>query len=90
MTGPSSAEIWSRALGRTVVYAGDDLDAWEAQARRMLPPFLVFDLRLMYELFQKSGFMASPGDIERLTRLLGHAPRRFEDFAREMAAVWKS
>ncbi|HXO30737.1 MAG TPA: hypothetical protein VN901_00130 [Candidatus Acidoferrales bacterium] len=35
------------------------------------------------------GFVAKTGDVEKLRKLLGHAPRRYEDFAAETAALWK-
>lgn len=87
-TGATTAEAWSAALGRNVAYAGNDLDAWEKQARQVLPPWLAFDLRLMYAYFQRNGLRASAADIDRQTKLLGHAPRRFEDFVAETARSW--
>ena len=36
------------------------------------------------------GFVAEDGDLETLTTLLGHAPRRYIDFARESAAAWQA
>jgi uncharacterized protein YbjT (DUF2867 family) len=87
-TGKSTADAWGRALGRPVAYAGNDLDAWEEQSLQYSPPHLVFDFRLMYEYFQKEGFKATKTDLERQTKLLGHAPRTFEDFAREAAQAW--
>jgi uncharacterized protein YbjT (DUF2867 family) len=87
-TGRGTAEVWSRVLGKPVVYAGDDLDAWEKQAVQMLPSWLAFDLRLMYAAFQENGLLATAADVERLTKLLGHAPRSFEDFAAETAKSW--
>jgi uncharacterized protein YbjT (DUF2867 family) len=89
VTGTSTAAVWSRALGRPVAYAGDDLDAWEKQAVRALPAWMAFDFRMMYGFFQEKGLKATPADVEALTKLLGHAPRRFEDFARERARAWK-
>ena len=89
MTGPGTAEIWSRVLGKPILYGGNDLDRWEEQQLQYLPAFLAFDLRLMYEYFQKNGLKATQEDIERQTKLLGHSPRAFEDFAREMAETWK-
>lgn len=89
MTGASTAEIWSRALGRPIAYAGDDLEAWEKQSLQYMPDWLVFDFKMMYEHFQTKGFRAAPGDVERLTKILGHAPRSFEAFAMETAAAWK-
>jgi hypothetical protein len=51
---------------------------------------MVFDFRLMYSFFQDKGLKATPSDIERHTKLLGHAPRNFEDFAMETARMWKA
>lgn len=87
-TGTSTAETWSQALGKKVVYAGNDLDAWEQQFLQYLPAWMVFDFRLMYDFFQKNGLQATAEDIKVQTRLLGHAPRPFADFARETAKMW--
>ena len=89
-TGAKTAEVWSRALGRPVSYAGNDLDAWEKQSLQYLPDYVVFDFKLMYQFFQETGFKATPGDVERQTKLLGHPPRRFEDYVRETALAWKA
>ncbi len=89
-TGKSTAEVWSRALGKTISYGGNDLDTWEQQSLQFMPAWMVFDFRLMYKLFQDKGFKAAPADIDRQTNLLGHAPRSFEDFAMEAARVWKA
>ena len=87
-TGKSTAEVWSKALGKPVKYGGNDLDAWEKQAVQMLPDWMAFDFRMMYAHFQEKGFKAEPSDIEKLTKRLGHAPRSFEDYAAETARVW--
>ncbi|MEJ7812012.1 MAG: NmrA family NAD(P)-binding protein [Gemmatimonadaceae bacterium] len=89
-TGQSTAEEWSRALGRPIAYAGNDLAAWEEQQRAYLPDWMVFDFSLMYDYFQRNGWQATPADLERLTAVLGHPPRSFRDFATETAASWKS
>lgn len=89
-TGRTTAEVWSRALGKPIAYAGNDLDAWEKQSLQYLPAWMVFDLKLMYELFQEKGFKATPADIERQTRMCGHTPRGFEDFTRETAKMWRA
>lgn len=88
LTGQMTAQAWSRALGRQIRYAGDDLDAWEAQSLQYLPPWMVFDFRMMYDFFQKNGFTASDESIARQNRLIGHTPRTFEAFAKETAAMW--
>jgi uncharacterized protein YbjT (DUF2867 family) len=88
-TGKSTAEAWSRALGRPIVYGGNDLDAWEKQALQYMPDWAVYDVRHMYVFFQAMGLKASPEAIERQTKLLGHSPRSFGAFVGETAAAWK-
>jgi uncharacterized protein YbjT (DUF2867 family) len=90
VTGASTTQVWSRVLGREIKYAGDDLDAWEQQQLQYLPDWMVFDFRMMYEHFQKHGLKASDEAIKRQTQLLGHAPRSFEVFAEETAAMWQA
>lgn len=89
VTGASAAATWSRALGKEIKYAGNDLDAWEQQSLQYLPEWMVFDFRMMYDFFQKHSLQATPEEIARETRLLGHAPRSFDAFADETAAAWK-
>ena len=88
-TGESTAQTWARALGRPIVYGGNDLDAWETQTLQFMPDWAVYDYRQMYAFFQAKGLKASPEAIERQTRLLGHAPRSFGAFVSETAAAWK-
>jgi len=88
-TGKSTAEVWSRALGKPIAYGGNDLDEWERQSLQFLPAWMVFDFRLMYAFFQDKGLKATQADIERQTKLLGHAPRNFEEFAAETVKLWK-
>jgi uncharacterized protein YbjT (DUF2867 family) len=90
MTGDSMAAEWSRALGKPVRYAGDDLEAWEAQFRAYLPAAMLYDFKHMYAFFQKDGFKATPADLAQLTSVLGHPPRAFAAYADEMAAAWMS
>jgi uncharacterized protein YbjT (DUF2867 family) len=89
-TGESTAQVWSRVLGKDVRYAGDDLDAWEKQFLQYLPEFMVFDFRQMYEFFQTHGFKGTPETLARQNRVLGHAPRSFDAFVEETAAAWKA
>ncbi len=88
-TGKSAAEVWSRALGKPIQYAGNDLDAWEKQAAQMLPDWMVYDIRLMYEQFGQHGLRSKPADVDRISGVLGRPPRAFEAFAAETAGVWK-
>jgi uncharacterized protein YbjT (DUF2867 family) len=90
VTGESTAAEWSRALGKPIKYAGDDLDAWEEQNRAYLPPSMLYDFRHMYAFFQKEGLKGTPADVEQITTVMGHAPRSFAAYAKEMAAEWRS
>ena len=89
VTGESTAATWSRHLGRDVRYAGDDLDAWEAQTRKIMPDWAVDDWVIMYRYFQRNGLRASDEDLRKQARILKHPPRRFDDFVKETAATWR-
>jgi len=89
LSGPRMASIWSRLLGQEVRYSGDDMDAFEEQMRKQAPSWSAFDIRMMFQGYLERGFVAEAGDVETLTNLLGHAPRRYEDFAKETALSWQ-
>src|SRR5580658_1026218 len=89
LSGPKMASIWSRLLGREIRYSGDDMDEFEEQMRKLTPSWSAFDIRMMFQGYLERGFIAEAGDIETLTHLLGHPPRRYEDFAREAAMNWQ-
>ena len=90
VSGPSAAAIWSEVLGREIKYAGHDMDAFEKQMREKSPAWSAFDIRMMFQGYIERGFVAGDDDIEALTKLLGHTPRRYIDFARETAVAWQS
>jgi uncharacterized protein YbjT (DUF2867 family) len=89
LSGPKIASIWSGLLGKEVRYLGDDMDAFEEQMRKRAPSWSAFDIRMMFEGYLERGFIAEDGDLETLTKLLGHTPRRYEDFARETLLKWQ-
>jgi uncharacterized protein YbjT (DUF2867 family) len=89
LSGPKLASIWSGLLGKEIRYTGDDMDGFEEQMRKRAPSWSAFDIRMMFQGYLERGFVAETGDVEKLTKLLGHAPRRYQDFAAETAALWK-
>jgi uncharacterized protein YbjT (DUF2867 family) len=89
LSGPKIASIWSGLLGKEIRYLGDDMDAFEEQMRKKAPSWSAFDIRMMFQCYLERGFAAEAGDLETLTKLLGHPPRRYEDFARETFAQWQ-
>jgi uncharacterized protein YbjT (DUF2867 family) len=90
LSGPAIASIWSAALGRSIRYAGHDMDAFEKQMRERGPSWSAFDIRMMFQGYLERGFAAEKSDLAILTKLLGHAPRSYENFARETAVEWRS
>ena len=89
VSGPKAASIWGEVLGKKIQYTGHNMDAFEEQMRTKAPSWSAFDIRMMFEGYLERGFVAEDGDVETLTRLLGHAPRRYEDFARETFLQWQ-
>src|SRR3984885_1235087 len=89
LSGPKIASIWSGLLGKEIRYSGDDMDAFEAQMRKTAPSWSAFDIRMMFEGYLERGFIAEDGDLQTLTKLLGRAPRRYENFARETLLKWQ-
>jgi uncharacterized protein YbjT (DUF2867 family) len=89
VSGPKAASIWSEVLGKKIQYTGHNMDAFEEQMRKKGPSWSAFDIRMMFEGYLERGFVAEDGDLETLTKLLGHAPRRYEDFARETFLQWQ-
>ncbi|MGO9242841.1 MAG: SDR family oxidoreductase [Bryobacteraceae bacterium] len=84
----NTAALYSSQLGRPV-HSATDVAAWAAQARAFVPAWMVRDLVIMYDHFQRYGLLATPGEIETITRVLGHPPRRYEEFVRETLAGWE-
>ena len=89
LTGTSLAAVWADALGRDVHYAGGDLDAFEKAVKTKAPAWLAYDLRAIMHRYQADGAVATQDDLDRLTTLLGRAPRTYRDFAQETARGWQ-
>jgi uncharacterized protein YbjT (DUF2867 family) len=88
LSGPTCARAWSEALGREIRYGGHDLAAWEQQTRQFMPAWMVYDFRIMYEMFLGGGFEASDSDAAATREILGREPRDFGAFTREVAGGW--
>jgi uncharacterized protein YbjT (DUF2867 family) len=88
MSGNSTAEIWSTALGKKIAYGGNDLDAWSKAMSAMLPETMLFDFRAMYAFFQEKGLAATAGELADCEKIVGHPLRTFDAYAKETAAGW--
>ncbi len=90
ITGPGNAALWSKLLGKEIKYTGHNFDQWEHGMRANMPSWSAFDLRMMFQGYFDRGFASTETEVARLTKLLGRAPRSYEDFAAEMAKLWKA
>lgn len=89
LTGEDVAAVYAHYLGRPVKYAGDDLDTWSAQMSKILPEWMVHDLRIMYGFFIEKGLLAAQADFVQQSKALHHEPRSFDSFVKEIAPKWK-
>ena len=90
ITGPGNAAIWSKLLSKEIKYTGHNFDQWEEQMRARVAGWTAYDLRMMFQGYFDRGFESTGTEVARMTKLLGHAPRSYEDFASETAGLWKS
>lgn len=88
LTGAECARAFGEVFGREVRYGGNDLQAWARDAGKTLPSWMVYDLALMYALFQDRGLHATAEQIAETERIVGHLPRTFGDFVQETATIW--
>jgi uncharacterized protein YbjT (DUF2867 family) len=86
-TGAEISRMLARHLGKPVTYAGDYLKAWAAQMRALVPGWLVRDLEIMFQHFLNAGLLATQAEIDELTAVLGHVPRSYEAFVKEVQPV---
>jgi hypothetical protein len=52
-----------------------------------MPKWMAYEMRLMAERYVSDGMIPDPGDVDRLTSLLGRPLRSYRDFASEIAAA---
>jgi hypothetical protein len=73
-------------LARPIHYGGDNTEGFEQNLKQFMPAWMAYDMRLMGERFLTDGMLPEPGDVDRLTKLLGRPLRSYRDFASETAA----
>ncbi|MES0881604.1 SDR family oxidoreductase [Roseibium sp. SCP14] len=88
--GEETAALWSRALGRTVVYPGYTPEEFEASMETMIPSWFNFDFLIMNRYFERYGCPVDAQDFEAQAALLPDGPRSYTSFVEETAAVWRS
>jgi uncharacterized protein YbjT (DUF2867 family) len=85
LSGPEIADIWSKALNRSVRYGSDDLDAMERQMAQSAPGWIARDMRLMMQRYQRDGVTPAAGTDAHLEGILGRPMHSYADFVREHA-----
>jgi hypothetical protein len=55
-----------------------------------VPNWLVHDLKIMFQHFHKQGLVASKEDLAEQAKVLGHPPRSFDAYVREVTSQWKA
>jgi uncharacterized protein YbjT (DUF2867 family) len=86
LTGADAAAIWTDVLGRPIVYPGADTAAFERNLRQFMPSWMALDMRLMAERFLTHGMIPDPGDVDRLTTLLGRPLRSYRDYVAQITS----
>ncbi|WP_034914976.1 NmrA family NAD(P)-binding protein [Erwinia sp. 9145] len=81
LTGADAAALWSEVLGRTIGYGGDDPTGFEQNLATFMPEWMAYEMRLMAERYVSDGMLPAPGDVERLTALLGRPLHTYREFA---------
>lgn len=87
LTGPGLAANWAAALGREVRYGGNDAAGFVTMLRPMMPmtDWVADDMRIMMEVTQAMGCLATDADRALCHAALGRTPRRHIDFATAIA-----
>lgn len=88
LTGPLMAQMWSRVLGKPVIYPGDDTAPFIDGLRAAMPSvdtWLEHDMRTMMEVTQAQGCLATPDDIAAAKTIIGQPQRSYADFITDLA-----
>lgn len=88
ITGTEAAGVWASVLDRPVRCG--NLAAWQAHTGRFMPPWMHYDLSLMYLDFERRGMLGTEQDLEQLNRLLGREPKNYEAYVVEQACSWSA
>ncbi|MDH5526708.1 MAG: NAD(P)H-binding protein [Nitrospirota bacterium] len=89
LTGREVAAAWKRHMGRSVVYAGDDVSAWAAQGAGDLPAEVASAQAEYYRQLQRHGLHADPADLKIMQEIVGRSARSFEGFAAQVSHTWQ-
>lgn len=83
LTGDALAANWAAVTGRPVVYGGDDTAPFLA-ATGLPPGWMREDLRIMFEVTQQLGCIATPEQVAASAAIIGRPPNTHREFAQAL------
>ncbi|MCV0427698.1 MAG: NmrA family NAD(P)-binding protein, partial [Roseibium sp.] len=86
--GEETAALWSKAIGRTVLYPNYTPEEFESRMETMIPSWFNFDFLIMNRYFQRYGCPVDAQVFETQATLLPDGPRSYASFVEETAAAW--
>lgn len=84
LTGEKIARTMSDVLQKDIWYPTDCMPLWEEAFTPMIPGWLLEDWKVMYQHFMSNGLRATPGDLIQQEKILGKAPRKYENYLKEI------
>lgn len=93
VVGPASlsaadcARVWSDALGREVRWVGQDDARVRAALGRTLSGKKLEDFVATFRLLRSFDMETTAADVAATTALIGHAPRSYEQYVRDLVAA---
>jgi uncharacterized protein YbjT (DUF2867 family) len=87
LTASQCAQEWQEALGRPVRLG--EVGEFQAALRPYVPAWLLDDLALMFADISRDGMLGDAEEVGTLSNLLGRAPRSYDDYVSERAALLK-
>lgn len=85
LTGSDVAAIWTKVLGREIVYGGDDPSGFEASLSSIMPKWMAYEMRVMAERYVSDGMIPRDGDREGLVSILGRELHSYRETAEALA-----
>jgi len=90
LSGDDIAAILSEAMGRKIVYGGNDIGAWKTLAEKFMPGALIDEWINIFNFLQEEGLFLDRDDLMKQKEILRGESISFRDFSEELALIWKN
>ncbi|MGY1828122.1 SDR family oxidoreductase [Blastococcus sp. SYSU DS0541] len=88
--GRESAAVWAEALGRPVVYLGDDDEVMVRTFARYLDGPRLADWTASFRVLRRISMPTSRRGLRTTRQLLGREPRSFDTYVHDTVAAWRA